>query len=181
MARQLLALDDERVTTDSKTTKDIDWNDPLFQRYWDMKNKPKLEAQARKNMIVYLKNQSNYKMKDFEGMNYDEIRPIFEKIWDFNHNFVPMDLGIEKEKKKPAEFQEIEIEQIEKDTTGKRKKSLPRKRTRRSGYQQKGRKPSQNDKTEHGMEKTVQNQGQSPKMTKSESILKNQQSNRSRN
>ncbi|GJS29477.1 hypothetical protein Tco_0490097 [Tanacetum coccineum] len=30
----------------------------------------------------------------------------------------------------------------------------------RSGYQQKDRKPSQNDKTEHGMEKTVQNQGQ---------------------
>ncbi|GKD23633.1 ribonuclease H-like domain-containing protein [Tanacetum coccineum] len=29
-----------------------------------------------------------------------------------------------------------------------------------SGYQQKDRKPSQNDKTEHGMEKTVQNQGQ---------------------
>ncbi|GJU34703.1 hypothetical protein Tco_1183057 [Tanacetum coccineum] len=51
----------------------------------------------------------------------------------------------------------------------------------RSGYQQKGRKPSQNDKTEHGMEKTVQNQGQSPKMPKSESILKNQQSNQSRN
>ncbi|GJU63687.1 hypothetical protein Tco_1245522 [Tanacetum coccineum] len=49
------------------------------------------------------------------------------------------------------------------------------------GYQQKDRKPSQNDKTEHGMEKTVQNQGQSPKMSKSESILKNQQSNRSRN
>ncbi|GJZ54746.1 hypothetical protein Tco_0609939 [Tanacetum coccineum] len=45
----------------------------------------------------------------------------------------------------------------------------------RSEYQQKDRKPSQNDKTEHGMEKTVQNQGQSPKMTKSESILKNQQ------
>ncbi|GJX97858.1 cytochrome b5-like heme/steroid binding domain-containing protein [Tanacetum coccineum] len=45
----------------------------------------------------------------------------------------------------------------------------------RSGYHQKDRKPSQNDKTEHGMEKTVQNQGQSPKMSKSESILKNQQ------
>ncbi|GJW26904.1 reverse transcriptase domain-containing protein [Tanacetum coccineum] len=54
----------------------------------------------------------------------------------------------------------------------------------RSGYQQKDRKPSQNDKTEHGMEKTVQNQGQSPKMPKSGVIknsLKNQQSNRSRN
>ncbi|GKA76188.1 reverse transcriptase domain-containing protein [Tanacetum coccineum] len=36
-----------------------------------------------------------------------------------------------------------------------------------SGYQQKDRKPSQNDKTEHGMEKTVQNQGQSPKWQRS--------------
>ncbi|GJS61911.1 hypothetical protein Tco_0656695 [Tanacetum coccineum] len=141
IARQLLALDEERVTTETKTTKDIDWNDPSVQKYWDMKNKPKSEAQARKNMIVYLKNQSNYKMKDFEGMSYDEIRPIFEKVWDFNHNFVPMDLEIEKEKKKPAEFQEIEEEQIEKDiskkTTGKRKKYLPRRRTRSTAKKQK--------------------------------------------
>ncbi|GKA20064.1 hypothetical protein Tco_0699979 [Tanacetum coccineum] len=134
IARQLLALDEERATSEPKTTKDIDWNDPSVQKYWDLKNKPKSEAQARKNMIVYLKNQSNYKMKDFEGMSYDEIRPIFEKVWDFNHNFVPIDLEIEKEKKKPAEFQEIEEEQIKKDTsektTRKRKKYLPRRRTK---------------------------------------------------
>ncbi|GKD41847.1 hypothetical protein Tco_1266492 [Tanacetum coccineum] len=60
-------------------------------------------------------------------------------------------------------------------------KVLYRRNHKGSGYQQKDRKPSQNDKTEHGMEKTVQNQGQSLKMPKSESILKNQQSNRSRN
>ncbi|GJW57480.1 hypothetical protein Tco_0104211 [Tanacetum coccineum] len=137
IARQLLALDEERVTTNSKTTKDIDWNDPSVQKYWDKKNKPKSEAQARKNMIVYLKNQSNYKMKDFKGMNYAEIRPIFEKVWDYNHNFVPMDLEVEKEKNKPAEFQEIEKEQVEKDTTGKRKKSLLRKRTRSTTKRQK--------------------------------------------
>ncbi|GJY54078.1 reverse transcriptase domain-containing protein [Tanacetum coccineum] len=91
-------------------------------------------------MNVYLKNQSNYQMKDFKGMSYDEIRPIFEKIWDFNHNFVPMDLEIEKEKKKPAEFQEIKEEKIKKDTskkiTGKRKKYLPR-RTRSTAKKQK--------------------------------------------
>ncbi|GJZ94369.1 hypothetical protein Tco_0666572 [Tanacetum coccineum] len=29
IARQLLALDEERVTTKTKTTKDIDWNDPV--------------------------------------------------------------------------------------------------------------------------------------------------------
>ncbi|GJZ92838.1 hypothetical protein Tco_0664903 [Tanacetum coccineum] len=50
---------------------------------------------------------------------------------------------------------------------------ITRERGLGSGYHQKDRKPSQNDKTEHGMEKTVQNQGQSPKMSKSESILKN--------
>ncbi|GJV09173.1 hypothetical protein Tco_1346829 [Tanacetum coccineum] len=38
IARQLLALDEERVTTDPKTTKDVDWNDPSVQKYWDMKN-----------------------------------------------------------------------------------------------------------------------------------------------
>ncbi|GJY86849.1 hypothetical protein Tco_0500875 [Tanacetum coccineum] len=47
-----------------------------------------------------------------------------------------------------------------------------------SGYQQKDRKPSQNDKTEHGMEKTVKIKANVQK-SKSESILKNQQSNRS--
>ncbi|GJX07789.1 hypothetical protein Tco_0195721 [Tanacetum coccineum] len=41
-----------------------------------------------------------------------------------------------------------------------------------SGYQQKDRKPSQNDKTEHGLEKTVQNQGQVQKCQKLESILR---------
>ncbi|GKC38995.1 hypothetical protein Tco_1051379 [Tanacetum coccineum] len=50
-----------------------------------------------------------------------------------------------------------------------------------SGYQQKDRKPSQNDKTEHGMEKTVQNQGQSPKMPKVRVNTENQQVNGSRN
>ncbi|GJS88316.1 hypothetical protein Tco_0770952 [Tanacetum coccineum] len=129
---RIKALDEERVTTETKTTKDIDWNDPSIQKYWDLKNKTKSEAQARKNMIVYLKNQSNYKMKDIDEMSYDEIKVIFEKIWDVNHNFVPMDLEIEKEKNKHAESQEIKIEQIEKDTIGKRKKSLPRKRTRSS-------------------------------------------------
>ncbi|GKC07761.1 hypothetical protein Tco_0999371 [Tanacetum coccineum] len=32
IARQLLALDEERVTTETKTTKDIDWNDPSVQK-----------------------------------------------------------------------------------------------------------------------------------------------------
>ncbi|GKE29460.1 hypothetical protein Tco_1444844 [Tanacetum coccineum] len=42
-------------------------------------------------MMVYLKNQGDYKMKDFKGMSYDDVRPIFEKVWDQIHSFVLMD------------------------------------------------------------------------------------------
>ncbi|GJW68694.1 putative reverse transcriptase domain-containing protein [Tanacetum coccineum] len=62
---------------------------------------------------------------------------------------------------------------IERTKITRRKASRSLLKVTGSGYHQKDRKPSQNDKTEHGMEKTVQNQGQSPKMPKSESILKN--------
>ncbi|GJS04655.1 hypothetical protein Tco_0321163 [Tanacetum coccineum] len=44
---------------------------------------------------------------------------FLKRVWGFLHNFVPMDLEIEMEKKKSAEFQEIEEEQIEKDTSKK--------------------------------------------------------------
>ncbi|GJY03946.1 hypothetical protein Tco_0369886 [Tanacetum coccineum] len=64
---------------EAKSTKQIDWNDPSVIRYHTQKMKPKTVAQARNNMIKYLKNQGNYKIRDFKGMSYDEIRPIFEK------------------------------------------------------------------------------------------------------
>nr|GEY84048.1 copia protein [Tanacetum cinerariifolium] len=42
------------------------------------KEKPQTKAQARKNIIVYLKNVAGFKMDYFKGMSYDDIRPIFE-------------------------------------------------------------------------------------------------------
>nr|GFB63971.1 hypothetical protein [Tanacetum cinerariifolium]GFB70725.1 hypothetical protein [Tanacetum cinerariifolium] len=57
-------------------------------RYQALKRKPVTEAHARKNMMVYLKNMIGFKMDFFKGMNYTEIRPIFEKhfnsIWAFS-------------------------------------------------------------------------------------------------
>ncbi|GKE77377.1 hypothetical protein Tco_1543497 [Tanacetum coccineum] len=83
--------------------------------------KPKTVAQARNNMIKYLKNQGNYKIRDFKGMSYDEIRPIFEKVWDFNQQFVHMDLehGTEKMKspeKSPEKMKSAENVRIMKKT-----------------------------------------------------------------
>ncbi|GJT38105.1 hypothetical protein Tco_0937970 [Tanacetum coccineum] len=66
-------------------------------------------------MIVYLKNQSDYKMKDFEGMSYDEIRPIFEKIWDFKHNFVPMDLGYDRKRRQERLQDVVELYRLVKE------------------------------------------------------------------
>ncbi|GJS42173.1 hypothetical protein Tco_0567216 [Tanacetum coccineum] len=69
----------------------IDWDDPAIIRYHALQNRPRSVAEVRKNMMVHIKNQGGYKMKDFKGMSYDDIRPIFEKVWDQIHSFVHMD------------------------------------------------------------------------------------------
>nr|GEU83360.1 retrovirus-related Pol polyprotein from transposon TNT 1-94 [Tanacetum cinerariifolium] len=52
--------------------------DLAFKRYQDIKRKPQTEAQARKNMIMYLKNVAGFKLDYFKGISYDDIHPIFE-------------------------------------------------------------------------------------------------------
>nr|GEW10460.1 xylulose kinase-1 [Tanacetum cinerariifolium] len=61
-------------------------NDVL--KYQALKRKPQTEAQARKNMIVYLKNMAGLKMDYFKGMSYDDILPIFEKYFNLNVAFL---------------------------------------------------------------------------------------------
>nr|GEV18811.1 xylulose kinase-1 [Tanacetum cinerariifolium] len=57
-------------------------------RYQALKRKPLTEAQARKNMMIYLKNMSGFKMNFFKGMTYGEIRPLFEKHYNSNQAFL---------------------------------------------------------------------------------------------
>ncbi|GKE33290.1 hypothetical protein Tco_1452612, partial [Tanacetum coccineum] len=80
IARQWDEEERQRAMSEAKSTKKIDWNDPSVIRYHALKMKPKTVAQARRNMVKYLKNQGNYKISDFKGMSYNEIRPIFEKV-----------------------------------------------------------------------------------------------------
>ncbi|GKB58941.1 hypothetical protein Tco_0915127 [Tanacetum coccineum] len=129
----------QRAMSEAKSTKKIDWNDPSVIRYHALKMKPKTIAQARRNMIKYLKNQGNYKISDFKGMSYNEIRPIFEKVWDFNQHIEPMEHGTKKMKspekmKSPKKIEEEDVDtqeemkEVVKEPGAKRKKSLPRKR-----------------------------------------------------
>nr|GEU59367.1 uncharacterized mitochondrial protein AtMg00810-like [Tanacetum cinerariifolium] len=48
------------------------------RKYQALKRKPVLVAQARNNMMIYLKNMVGYKMDYFKGLSYKQIRPIFE-------------------------------------------------------------------------------------------------------
>ncbi|GJR79332.1 hypothetical protein Tco_0150117 [Tanacetum coccineum] len=104
----------QRAISEAKSTKKIDWNDPSVIRYHALKMKPKTVSQARKNMIKYLKNQRNYKISDFKGMSYNEIRPIFEKVWDFNQHIEPMEHGSEK-MKSPEKIEEAWKEDVAED------------------------------------------------------------------
>nr|GEV16554.1 hypothetical protein [Tanacetum cinerariifolium] len=62
--------------------------DHAMKRCQALKRKPQTEAQARKNMMVYLKNVVGFKMDYFKGMSYDDIRPIFERYFDSNVAFL---------------------------------------------------------------------------------------------
>nr|GFA58350.1 hypothetical protein [Tanacetum cinerariifolium] len=62
--------------------------DPAVKRYQVLKRKPPTEAQARKNIMMYLKNVAGFKMDYFKGMSYDDIRPIFEAKFNSNVAFL---------------------------------------------------------------------------------------------
>nr|GEZ24216.1 hypothetical protein [Tanacetum cinerariifolium] len=85
---------------EAELNKNIDWDEVIEQvqrkekednammRYHALKRKPQTEAQARKNMMIYLRNMAGFKMDYFKGMSYDDIRPIFEKKFNSNVAFL---------------------------------------------------------------------------------------------
>nr|GEZ13135.1 hypothetical protein [Tanacetum cinerariifolium] len=54
--------------------------DNAMMRYQALKRKPQTEAQAGKNMMVYLRNMAGFKMDYLKGMSYDDIRLIFDNL-----------------------------------------------------------------------------------------------------
>nr|GFB95747.1 hypothetical protein [Tanacetum cinerariifolium] len=80
--------------------KDIDWdaamdhvnqksNNPQYiKRYQGMKKRPQTESEARRNIMIYLKNTVGYKMDFFKGMTYAQICPIFQARFDENMRFL---------------------------------------------------------------------------------------------
>nr|GEZ75044.1 hypothetical protein [Tanacetum cinerariifolium] len=93
---------DEQYTRELhvELNKDIDWDeaidhvklkakeDPAVKKYQAMKRKPQTKAQARKNIMMYLKNVAGFKLDYFKGMSYDDIRLIFKAKFNSNVAFL---------------------------------------------------------------------------------------------
>ncbi|GJY13383.1 putative ribonuclease H-like domain-containing protein [Tanacetum coccineum] len=93
---------EQEVVAEVDQAHDIDWSDPIILRYYAVQNRSFSKAEVRKNMCMYLKNQGGYKLSHFKGMKYEDIRPIFERVWDQNQSFVPMDSELEVQRLKRA-------------------------------------------------------------------------------
>ncbi|GKC29032.1 hypothetical protein Tco_1036326, partial [Tanacetum coccineum] len=104
------ALELQKQLDEREETDNIDWNtvaeqvqerqSDTIKRYQTLKKKPVLVAQARKNMMIYLKNMAGYKMGYFKGMSYDDIRPIFEEEYNKIQTLFKKDTEVEKTKTK---------------------------------------------------------------------------------
>nr|GFA55468.1 hypothetical protein [Tanacetum cinerariifolium] len=94
-------LHEELNKDDADFNKEIDWNAAMdhvnqksstnpqyIKRYHGMKKRPQTESEARKNMMIYLKNTTGYKMDFFKGMSYADICPIFQARFDENIRFL---------------------------------------------------------------------------------------------
>nr|GEZ24307.1 hypothetical protein [Tanacetum cinerariifolium] len=72
----------------------------MKRKYQSLKKRPVSIAQARKNMIIYLKNMARYKMEHLRGMAYDKVRPIFKRECKKVQTLFKLDTDVEEPKKK---------------------------------------------------------------------------------
>nr|GFD02158.1 hypothetical protein [Tanacetum cinerariifolium] len=127
--KQQIEMDEEYARKlHAKINKDIDWDvaidhvklkakeDPTVKRYQVMKRKPQTEAQARKNMMMYLKNVAGFNLDYFKEISYDHIRPIFEAKFNSNVDFLL------KTKEKIEEEENRALQTINKTPTEKETK-----------------------------------------------------------
>nr|GEU48680.1 hypothetical protein [Tanacetum cinerariifolium] len=86
--RKGVIIRDPKEELSLKTPTELQNNPHYIKRYQGMKKRPQTESEARKNMMIYLKNTAGYKMDFFKGMTYAQICPIFQARFDENIRFL---------------------------------------------------------------------------------------------
>nr|GFC74291.1 hypothetical protein [Tanacetum cinerariifolium] len=92
----------------------------VVRKYQALKRRPVPVAQARKNMMIYLKNMVGFKMDFFKGMSYKEIRPLFEEEYNEVQTLFKEGLEMDAERIK-ALRKRTRKEKVEKDQTSKKR------------------------------------------------------------
>ncbi|GKA89567.1 putative ribonuclease H-like domain-containing protein [Tanacetum coccineum] len=87
-----------------------------LQEEYDKAGKKEAIAEVVTAHVIDWNDPSVKRMKDFKGMSYDDIRPIFEKVWDQVHSFVPMDSEEEVQRLKRA-GQDVEAKPAKRQRT----------------------------------------------------------------
>ncbi|GKE52797.1 hypothetical protein Tco_1487953 [Tanacetum coccineum] len=125
----------QKQLDEREETVNIDWNtvaeqvqerqSDTIKRYQTLKKKPVSVAQARKNMMIYLKNMARYRMGYFKRMSYDEIRAIFEKEYNKIQTLFKKDTEVEKIKTKRIAKETLLQESFKKLRTAEASRSEP--------------------------------------------------------
>ncbi|GJZ56362.1 hypothetical protein Tco_0611555 [Tanacetum coccineum] len=89
---------EEKVVTEDDQSHDINWNDPSVIRFYAQQNRP-------------------------FSKDKEDIRPIFERVWDQNNAFIPKDSEIEKEVIKRHGF-DLQQDNSKRQNTGERSISV---------------------------------------------------------
>nr|GEW60161.1 hypothetical protein [Tanacetum cinerariifolium] len=120
-ARELEAELNKNINWDNviEQVKEKGKQDNAMLRYQALKRKPQTEAQAKKNIMVYLKNMDGFKMDYFKRMSYDDIRPIFEKY--FNSNVAFLEKSKEELKEEESRALKRQSKSIEEKASKKQK------------------------------------------------------------
>ncbi|GKA19243.1 hypothetical protein Tco_0699158 [Tanacetum coccineum] len=112
----------------------------------DFETTLELQKKLDEREEVAAKNQGGYKMSHFKRMSYEDIRAIFERVWDQNQAFIPM---VEEE---IVQQDDVIAEQAVKESSrtarGRRKKPLARKRARETISEESAKKHKLEDDTE---------------------------------
>nr|GEU51121.1 hypothetical protein [Tanacetum cinerariifolium] len=100
LKRQVQIDLDEEVARqlEAELNADINWNVVI-------------ESSSQEKYDFYLKNMASYKMNYFNGMSYDEIRPLFEKHYNYNQVFLnEVNEGAKVPEKEVRQEKEVDVE-----------------------------------------------------------------------
>nr|GEU37805.1 hypothetical protein [Tanacetum cinerariifolium] len=96
---------------DVQATVDADGEYFAAKRAEEIRNKPPTKAKHKSLMCTYMRNMEGFKQKDFKGKSFNDIKKMFDKVYNRVNTFVDMDTeNVEESLKKTQAKGKIVLE-----------------------------------------------------------------------